>query len=131
MFLQPALGVAATDDGDAEGYCMMQAWTDSSTRIVVRQRYELMPTINGSQNAIVPLGVPFPALGLNGVMIGIASRSLTASVALGIVTRTSKADPEDMGTWDTTGLIGTDKSFGATAEDWNSGVNARCPGDCP
>jgi hypothetical protein len=129
MFVQPGLGAAVTSGSAGEGFAMMQGWTDTVARIVARQTYDLNPDINSAQSAIIPIGVPFPAFQLSGVMVGIASRSLTASVAMDIVTRTCKGDPEDFSAWDTTGLIGTDHTFGTTAEDYNTGNLAFAPAD--
>ena len=128
MFVQPLLGKAATT-GAGECYAMMQSWTDTVARVVARQTFVVTPSTNTSQTQILPIGTPFPAFGLTGVMVAIAARGVSGSPAIDLVTRTYIGDPSIPSAWDTTGLIGTDKVFSSTSEDYNTGNLAWAPAD--
>ena len=129
MFVQPGLANAITSANAGEALAYMQAFVDAPSAIVVTQRVVLGPWINTSQDAIIPLGNPFMALGLSGVMVAVAARGISGSPKLDIVTRTYEGDPSLPSAWDTTGLIGTDKTFSSVNEDYNTGSLTFAPAD--
>jgi hypothetical protein len=130
MFVQVALGAAATSGSGGEGLAMFQAWVDTTAEIVVRQTVTLQPVLNTSQVGIIPLGKPFPAFGLTGVMIAVAARGVTGSPTMNFLTRTFSGDPTRPGAWDTgSPLLGSNKTFSTTNEDYNSGNLAFAPTD--
>jgi hypothetical protein len=122
--------VASGTGGEGFGY--FQAWTDSEARIVARQTIQQEPDINSSKTAYIPLGAPFPAFGLSGVMIAISARGYSGSPTMNFVTRTFTGDPSLPLAWNTgTPLLGTDKTFSNSDgfEDYNTGNLAFAPAD--
>lgn len=127
MWIQPALGCAATSGTGAEAFGSFQTWLDSTGAIVAKQTIELSPDVNATKTAFRVLGKPFPALGLTGVMIAVAARGVSGSPTMNFVTRTFTGDPSTPSAWGTP-LLGTDKTYASLNEDYNTGNLAVTPG---
>jgi hypothetical protein len=125
MFVQPALA-AASSTSNGEAFSVWQAFTDSVAQIVVRQAVQLQPDLNTSQTAYIPLGKPFPALGLSGVMLAIAARGCSGSPGVNVVARTYTGDPSNPSAWGSN-LMAGDKTFSSTNEDYNTGNLVYAP----
>lgn len=70
MWIQAA--VAASVSGViGEAQISLQAMTKSNGEIVASQTIQLQQDLNSTQTGIVPLGEPFPALGLAGCLAGV------------------------------------------------------------
>ncbi len=103
---------------------------DSQAEIVGRQTLILQPNLNTSQNGIIPLGKPFPAFGLSGIMIAVAARGVAGSPTMNFLSRTAIADPSRPGAWDTgSPLLGGTKTFSSVTEDYNTGNLIFAPTD--
>lgn len=128
LWLQPLHACAITSGAvAAEALGSLQAWTDSTARIVAQQRVQAEPSTNTGKSVHLALGRPFPALGVSGVMIAVAARGVFGSPTMNFVGRTFTGDPTLPSAWDTTGLLGTDKTFATTNEDYNTGNLAYAP----
>jgi len=126
MFVQPALG-GSSSTSNGEGHAFFQAWTNSTAQIVARQTVQIEPDINATQVDFIPLGKPFAALGATGVMAAISARGCVGSPAINFAMRTFTGDPTIASTWGAS-LLGVDKTFSSTTEDYNSGDMAISPG---
>lgn len=125
LYVQPAIG-GSSSTSNGEGFVVWQAWTDSTAQIVARQTVQLLPDINTSQTAIIPLGKPFPALGLSGVMVAVEARECVGSPQINFAGRTFIGDPTQPGTWGAS-LLGSEKVLSSLNEDYNTGNMAWAP----
>lgn len=95
---------------------------------MAKQTLQQEPDINSTKTALIPLGAPFPAFGLTGIMIGVAARGVAGSPTMNFVARTFTGDPSLPSTWGSN-LLGADKTFASTNEDYNTGHLSFTPGD--
>lgn len=128
LFLQISMGGQVSSGAAGEAFTSFHVWTDSEARIVGRQRVELSNEVNATKTGYVVIGAPFPAFGLSGVMIAVIARGVTASQSVNFVTRTFKGDRTIPSSWGSD-LLGSDKSFSAGNEDYNTGHLAWTPAD--
>jgi hypothetical protein len=128
FWIQPAIGGAITTGNGGDGLVGWQAWIKGNGMLIAKQTVVLNPDINTSQTAYIPLGVPFPALGLGGVMAAVAARGISGSPTINFVGRTFEGDVSLPSTWGAN-LLGTDKTLSTTNEDYNTGDLTYAPTD--
>jgi hypothetical protein len=128
MWIQPAIAVAVTTGNGGDGLVGWQAWVKGNGMLIAKQTVILSPNINTSQTAYIPLGVPFPALGLGGVMAAVTARGCSGSPQINFVGRTFEGDVSLPTSWGAD-LLGSNKTFSSTNDDYNTNDMTYAPTD--
>ncbi len=126
LWIQFAVGVATPLSGQfGEAFARMQGYLDGHAALLVAATVQVEPDVNAGQNSVVPLGQPFRAFGLGGVMAGFIVNGLAGSVVYDMVIRYYDGDSLTPGAW----IALPSASWTITADEVrNSGDQAVTPG---
>ncbi|MEQ1564379.1 MAG: hypothetical protein ABMA64_01990 [Myxococcota bacterium] len=124
LWVQGALAVKSTT-GVAEAFACIQGYTRGNGKLVVSDKVQLEPDVNASNVSYYPLGSPFAAFGLNGLMFGAVLSGVGGTFTWNVAWREIKADADNPGAW--TDLLGASATAGGNGE-WNSGNLVVAPG---
>lgn len=117
LWIQLGLATAASS-GVAEALATLKGSLLTHGVLIGTRTVEILPTVNTSQTAYVPVGEPFPAVGLSKMLFGIVVSGVAGTLNYGVSWRGMDFDVERPDAW--SAFTSGDSWSGITTDELNN-----------